>query len=129
MIGPVVTIDGHRLPRRPNIHYLGPRDYADLPRYIGGWDVALLPFARNETTRFISPTRTAAYLAAGRPVVSTSIRDVISPYGERGLVYIADTRDRHGAGLQCGPPRAGGVPPHARRRVPERHVVGSHAGA
>jgi Glycosyl transferases group 1 len=91
MIGPVVTIEGRHLPRRPNIHYLGPRAYADLPRYIGGWDVALLPFARNEATRFISPTRTAAYLAAGRPVVSTSIRDVISPYGELGLVYIADT--------------------------------------
>ena len=91
MVGPVVTIDGHRLPRRPNIHYLGPSAYADLPRYIGGWDVALLPFARNEATRFVSPTRTAAYLAAGRPVVSTSIRDVISPYGDRGLVYIADT--------------------------------------
>jgi Glycosyl transferases group 1 len=91
MIGPVVTIDKRDLPRRPNIHYLGPKAYAELPRYIGGWDVALLPFARNEGTGFISPTRTPAYLAAGRPVVSTSIRDVVSPYGERGLVYIADT--------------------------------------
>ena len=91
MIGPVVTIDGRHLPRRPNIHYLGAKAYAELPHYIGGWDVALLPFARNEATRFISPTSTAAYLAAGRPVVSTSIRDVVSPYGERGLVYIADT--------------------------------------
>ena len=91
MIGPVVAFDKRHLPRRPNIHYLGPKTYAELPRYIGGWDVALLLFARNEATRFISPTRTAAYLAAGRPVVSTSIRDVISPYGERELVYIADT--------------------------------------
>ena len=91
MIGPVVKIDPHDLPRRPNIHYLGPKNYAELPRYIAGWDVALLLFARNEATRFISPTKTPEYLAAGRPVVSTSIRDVVSPYGERGLVYIADT--------------------------------------
>jgi UDP-galactopyranose mutase len=91
MIGPVVKIDPRDLPRRPNIHYLGAKGYAELPRYIAGWDVALLLFARNEATRFISPTKTPEYLAAGRPVVSTSIRDVVSPYGERGLVYIADT--------------------------------------
>jgi glycosyltransferase involved in cell wall biosynthesis len=91
MIGPVATMDKRDLPRRPNIHYLGPKADAELPRYIGGWDVALLPFARNEATRFINPASTPAYLAAGRPVVSTSIRDVVSPYGERGLVYIADT--------------------------------------
>jgi UDP-galactopyranose mutase len=57
---------------------------------VGGWDVALLPFARNDSTRFISPTKTPEYLAAGRPVVSTSIRDVVRPYGEKGLVRIAD---------------------------------------
>ena len=91
MIGPVVKIDPRDLPRRSNIHYLGPKTYAELPRYIGGWDVALLLFARNEATRYISPTKTPEYLAAGRPVVSTSICDVVSPYGERGLVYIADT--------------------------------------
>jgi UDP-galactopyranose mutase len=91
MVGPVVKIDQADLPQRPNIHYLGSKGYADLPRYIAGWDVALLPFARNDATRFISPTKTPEYLAAGKPVVSTSIRDVITPYGELGLVYIADT--------------------------------------
>ena len=91
MIGPIVKIDPRDLPRRPNIHYLGAKSYADLPRYIAGWDVALLLFARNAATRFISPTKTPEYLAAGRPVVSTSIHDVVQPYGERGLVYIADT--------------------------------------
>lgn len=90
MIGPVVKIDPADLPRRPNIHYLGPKSYADLPRYIAGWDVALILFARNEATRFISPTKTPEYLAAGKPVVSTSIRDVVNPYGELGLVRIAD---------------------------------------
>jgi UDP-galactopyranose mutase len=90
MVGPVVKIDPADLPRRPNIHYLGPKAYAELPRYISGWDVALMPFAKNDSTRFISPTKTPEYLAAGRPVVSTSIRDVVRPYGKEGLVRIAD---------------------------------------
>ena len=90
LVGPVVKIDPAALPQRPNIHYLGPREYCDLPSYVAGWDVAMLPFARNEATRFISPTKTPEYLAAGRPVVSTSIRDVVDPYGDHGLVHIAD---------------------------------------
>jgi glycosyltransferase involved in cell wall biosynthesis len=90
MIGPVVKIDPADLPRRPNIHYLGGKDYKDLPSYLAGWDVAMMPFARNESTRFISPTKTPEYLAAGKPVVSTSIRDVARQYGEMGLVRIAD---------------------------------------
>jgi UDP-galactopyranose mutase len=90
MVGPVVKIDPALLPRRPNIHYLGPKSYAELPHYIAGWDLALLPFARNESTRFISPTKTPEYLAAGRHVVSTPIDDVVTPYGDLGLVRIAD---------------------------------------
>ncbi|WNG23841.1 glycosyltransferase family 1 protein [Cystobacter fuscus] len=91
IIGPVVKIDPASLPRRPNLHFLGGKNYKELPTYLAGWDVALLPFARNESTRFISPTKTPEYLAAGKPVVSTSIRDVVRPYGEMGLVRIADT--------------------------------------
>lgn len=91
MIGPVVKINPADLPNRPNIHYLGGKSYKELPAYIAGWDVAALLFARNESTRFISPTKTPEYLAAGKPVVSTSIRDVVRPYGELGLVSIADT--------------------------------------
>lgn len=91
IIGPVVKIDEADLPRRPNLHYLGGKQYAELPDYLGGWDVALLPFALNESTRFISPTKTPEYLSAGRPVVSTSIRDVVRPYGQLKLVRIADT--------------------------------------
>ncbi|HEU4405047.1 MAG TPA: glycosyltransferase family 1 protein, partial [Polyangiaceae bacterium] len=90
LVGPVVKIDEAALPRRPNLHYLGPKGYPELPRYIAGWDVALMPFAQNESTRFISPTKTPEYLAAGRPVVSTPIRDVVRPYGAEGLVRIAD---------------------------------------
>jgi UDP-galactopyranose mutase len=91
MIGPVVKIDPAALPSRANIHYLGMKSYKELPAYLSGWDVALLPFARNESTRFISPTKTPEYLAAGKPVVSTSIRDVVRPYGQEGYVHIADT--------------------------------------
>lgn len=90
MVGPVVKIDPEELPHAPNIHYLGSKPYAELPEYIAGWQVALLLFAHNESTRFISPTKTPEYLAAGKPVVSTSIRDVVRPYGERGFAHIAD---------------------------------------
>jgi UDP-galactopyranose mutase len=93
LVGPVVKIDQADLPRLPNIHYLGMKSYDELPAYIAGWDVAMLPFARNDSTRFISPTKTPEYLAAGLPVVSTSIRDVICPYGDAGVVYIADTAE------------------------------------
>jgi len=90
VLGPVAKIDPATLPRAVNIHYLGPKSYAELPRYIAGWDVAILPFARNDSTRYISPTKTPEYLAAGRPVVSTSIADVVEPYGRLQLVHIAD---------------------------------------
>ncbi len=90
MIGPVVKIDPASLPRRPNLHWLGGRHYDELPAYLSGWDVAIMPFALNEATRYISPTKTLEYLAAGRPVVSTAIRDVVRPYGEWGVVSIAD---------------------------------------
>jgi UDP-galactopyranose mutase len=93
MIGPIVKIDPESLPKHPNIHYLGGKKYDELPAYLAGWDIALLLFARNDSTRFISPTKTPEYLAAGKPVISTSIRDVVRPYGEQKLVEIADTPD------------------------------------
>lgn len=93
MIGPIVKIDQESLPKHANIHYLGGKKYEELPAYLSGWDIALLLFARNESTRFISPTKTPEYLAAGKPVISTSIRDVVRPYGELKLVEIADTPD------------------------------------
>jgi UDP-galactopyranose mutase len=93
MIGPIVKIDPASLPKHKNIHYLGAKKYEQLPDYLAGWDVALLLFARNESTRFISPTKTPEYLAAGKPVISTSITDVVRPYGELKLVEIADAPD------------------------------------
>lgn len=91
LVGPVVKIDPADLPRLPNIHYLGARTYDELPGYLSGWDVAIMPFALNESTRFISPTKTPEYLAGGCPVVSTPIRDVVRTYGDTGIVHIADT--------------------------------------
>lgn len=88
LIGPIAKIRPEELPRSQNLHYLGQKDYADLPSYLAGWDVAMLPFARNASTRFISPTKTPEYLAGGKPVVSTPIQDVVTPYGEMGLVKI-----------------------------------------
>lgn len=90
MIGPVVKIEETELPRRPNIHYLGRKAYSDLPTYVSRWDVALMPFAMNDATRFISPTKTPEYVAAGKPVVSTPITDVVRQYGEIPAVIIAD---------------------------------------
>lgn len=91
MLGPTAKLDLDQLPKRPNIHWLGFQPYADLPTYFASWQVAIMPFALNESTRFISPTKTPEYLAAGLAVVSTSIRDVVRPYGEQGLVRIADS--------------------------------------
>lgn len=89
MIGPVVKIDPASLPKAENIHWLGGRTYDELPGYLAGWDVGFMPFALNEATRYISPTKTPEFLAAGIPVVSTAIVDVVRGYGERGLVEIA----------------------------------------
>jgi UDP-galactopyranose mutase len=91
MIGPVVKIDPGTLPKNSNIHWLGGKAYKDLPGYLAGWDVAMLPFAHNDSTKFISPTKTPEYLAAGKPVVSTSITDVVRPYAVEKVVRIADT--------------------------------------
>lgn len=91
MVGPVVKIDEADLPRPHNVHYLGQQNYEDLPAILAGWDVAVMPFALNESTRYISPTKTPEYLAAGLPVVSTAIKDVVTPYGDLDLVSIVAT--------------------------------------
>ncbi|HUR95409.1 MAG TPA: glycosyltransferase [Gemmatimonadales bacterium] len=119
LVGPVVKIDPATLPRRPNIHYTGQRGYAELPGYLGGWDVCLLPFARNDSTRFISPTKTLEYMAAERPIVSTPITDVAEPYGQ--IVYLGDT---HEAFIQaCEAALAAGPEERARRAELMRDVL------
>jgi glycosyltransferase involved in cell wall biosynthesis len=97
MVGPVVKISEADLPKRPNIHYLGGKTYAELPAYLSGWDVALMPFAMNESTEFISPTKTPEYLAGGKPVVSTPVKDVVRHYGHLEGVKIAATADEFAA--------------------------------
>ena len=115
MIGPTAKIDPASLPSRPNIHWLGLKCYQDLPRYFSGWDVALMPFALNESTRFISPTKTPEYLWAGLPVVSTAIRDVVSPYGDLGFVQVANDAEQFVSAAEAA--MAGGACPKWRERT------------
>ena len=100
MVGPVTKVDESELPRAANIHWLGLKSYDELPTYLAGWDVAIMPFALNESTRYISPTKTPEYLSGGRPVVSTPIRDVVTPYGDEGLVQIAEGATDFVAGIE-----------------------------
>lgn len=93
LIGPVVKIDPETLPKNKNIYYLGGKKYAELPGYLAGWDISMVSFAMNESTQFISPTKTPEYLAAGKPVISTPIRDVVNSYGKNGLVHIVSNGD------------------------------------
>jgi UDP-galactopyranose mutase len=93
LIGPVAKLNPEEIPRHHNIHYLGLKPYDSLPGYMAGWDIGIMPFAHNNATRFISPTKTPEYLCAGLPVISTSIRDVVRTYGIPGFVHIADTSE------------------------------------
>jgi UDP-galactopyranose mutase len=108
LVGPITKIDPADIPDRPNIHLLGLKPYDELPAYLGGWDVGWMPFARNDATRYISPTKTPEYLAAGLPVVSTAIHDVVDPYARNGLVAIADTVEDTVAAVDAA--LAGAVP-------------------
>ena len=99
MIGPTAKIDPAGLPRPPNIHWLGPVDYADLPLHLRGWDAGFMPFALNDATRHISPTKTPEFLAAGVPVVSTSVPDVVHDWGH--VIGIADDPDAFVAALEA----------------------------
>jgi hypothetical protein len=116
MLGPVVKINPASLPRAENVHYLGPKTYAELPGYLSGWDVGIMPFAHNEATKFISPTKTPEYLSAGLTVASTTIDDVVDPYGTQGLVEIGDGA----GGFVAACERA-----LARERVAHRRAAGA----
>jgi len=98
MVGPVAKIDPETLPQAPNMHYLGKRQYAELPAYLSGWDVCLLPFARNRSTQFISPTKTLEYMAAEKMIVSTPVTDVVEPYGH--IAYVGATTEEFIAGCE-----------------------------
>jgi len=100
VIGPIAKIDPASLPTNRNIHFIGMRDYKELPGYLAGWDIAMMPFELNEATKYISPTKTPEFLAAGKPVVSTSIHDVVYPYGDKKVVSIADTPNEFVAAIE-----------------------------
>jgi hypothetical protein len=119
LVGPVVKIDPGSLPQRSNLHYFGQRSYEELPRYLAGWDVCLLPFARNDATRFVSPTKTLEYMAAERPIVSTPITDVAEPYGD--IVYLGDTPQAFLAA--CESALSAGAAERARRAGLMRKVL------
>ena len=119
LVGPIVKIDPATLPRRENIHYFGQRAYDDLPRYLAGWDVCLLPFAQNDATRFISPTKTLEYMAAELPIVSTPITDVAEPYGD--IVYLGDTPHQFLAA--CEAALTAGAEERASRAAQMRRVL------
>lgn len=118
LVGPVVKIDPATLPKRENLHYLGRRTYEELPRYLAGWDVCLLPFARNDATRFISPTKTLEYMAAELPIVSTPITDVAEPYGE--IVYLGSTPEEFIAACEAA---LGASPDERARRTQQMREV------
>jgi UDP-galactopyranose mutase len=119
MVGPVVKIDPAILPRNSNLHYLGQRTYPELPSYLAGWDVCLLPFARNASTRFISPTKTLEYMAAKKPIVSTPITDVAEPYGD--IVYLSEDAEAFVAA--CERALAAPAADRAARRAKMREVL------
>lgn len=123
MIGPVLKIAPSSLPRRRNLHYLGPRDYSTLPAYLKGFDVAIMPFALNEATRYISPTKTLEYLAADRSVVSTHVPDVVELYGE--VVRFGSTPEEFVA--QCRAALAESDEDRASRREIQRALLVEHS--
>jgi UDP-galactopyranose mutase len=102
MLGPLAKIGESELPRAPNLHWLGYKSYSELPSYMAGWQCGIMPFAINEATRYISPTKTPEYLAAGLPLVSTDIKDVATPYGDLGLVQIARTPSQFAEAIVSG---------------------------
>lgn len=121
MVGPVVKIDPAQLPRRANLHYLPQQDYACLPSLLAGWDACLLPFALNEATRHISPTKTLEYLCAEKPIVSTAIADVSRLYGPG--VVIAQTR--HAFIAACAAALSETDSERHKRRAIQRDLIAS----
>ncbi len=123
LIGPVLKIEERQLPHAPNIHYLGPRAYHDLPAFLKGFDVAILPFARGEATRFLSPTKTLEYMAAHKPIVSVPLPDVVSLYGE--VVRFASDSDAFVAAVEAA--LGEGTREREARIVREAALLGRYA--
>jgi hypothetical protein len=123
MVGPVVTIAPASLPQRPNIRWVGPQRHEALPHLMSHWDVCLLPLALDETTRFASPANTLEYLAGGKPVVGTPVRDVVSLYG--AVVHIAEDSAQFVAAIEQL--LAEPAPARAGRRARAQALVDAHS--
>jgi UDP-galactopyranose mutase len=123
MCGPIVKVDPEELPKSPNLHYAGQQSYPMLPRILKGSDICLMPFARNDATKFISPTKTLEYMATHRPIVSTPIRDVERFYSD--IVYLAEDADEFVRQIEVA------LNEHpaerARRRLREDKILAEHA--
>lgn len=91
LVGPLTKVDPEILPKAPNLHWLGQRAYADLPALCKGFDLCLMPFALNEATEYINPTKALEYMATGREIISTAVADVVHNFGS--VVKIARTRE------------------------------------
>jgi glycosyltransferase involved in cell wall biosynthesis len=120
MIGPWTKVDATTFPRRDNLHWLGQRDYGQLPAYAKGFDVCLMPFALNKATEFINPTKALEYMATGRPIVSTPIEDVVLQFED--VVTIARTHEDFVSRCERA---AGGPNPIAIRRGLKRAKANS----
>ncbi len=123
MCGPVAKVDPAHLPQAPNLHYPGQQQYADLPRILKGADICLMPFAMNEATRFISPTKTLEYMATHRPIISTPVADVVRFYSD--IVYLAD--DHEGFITQIGAALQESAEDRARKRQREDKILAEQA--
>lgn len=123
MCGPIVKVDPAALPQGPNLHYPGQQAYADLPRILKGADVCLMPFARNEATKYISPTKTLEYMATHRPIVSTPIKDVERFYSD--IVYLADSAEDFIACIDAALSEA--PADRARKRLREEKILAEQA--
>jgi UDP-galactopyranose mutase len=99
LVGPITKIDPASLPQAANLHYVGQQPYERLPAFLKGFDVCLMPFACNEATRSISPTKALEYLAAGKPVVSTPVPDVVAAWSE--VVWIAEGAEAFGRAVDA----------------------------
>jgi UDP-galactopyranose mutase len=113
MVGPITKVDPEEIPRRPNIVYTDQRTYAQLPGYLKSFDVALVPFADNQATKFLSPTKTLEYFAGLKPVVSSPIRDVVENYAD--IVRIARSPEEYVAAVRAA--LAEDDPDRARRSL------------
>jgi glycosyltransferase involved in cell wall biosynthesis len=122
MVGPTAKIDPAELPQAANLHYPGKQEYAALPGFLKGFDVCMMPFALNESTRFISPTKTLEYMAAHKPIVSTPITDVVVPYAH--IVQIAATPEEFVAAVDRV--LSEDAPRRAARIAAEDDVLAAH---